>query len=237
MSIVEEFLNRPQHVLDRLIDGELGLQDRRMLLAALDDHPGAWRQCALAYIEAQTVSLQLSRMANEPLVAQEASRSLAIAPSRKGSWVAWPLALAASVLLAFVMGRQLAGRQTGLPASVDTAAEDAISPSTQDGHTIAVAQSEADQTTEANDDSNQPPPGPGRGEYAIEQASADSESQALYAAGRTQAITGELAQQFQRDGFEVDRQQQFWPVELPDGSSVLVPVEEMHIQTPDVERL
>ena len=226
MSIVHDFRKHPEQILDRLVDGELGIDDRRALLAAFDDEPGAWRRCALAYIEAQVVGFQLAQMANEPLVAHESARARAVAPAHRGGWIAWPLTLAASVLIAFVTGQRLAERQSGLPVSVDTAAEG--------GPGTAVVR------TESSDAESQRDPGTVAlhdGKNAIEQPWAESDGPALNAAVRSQAITGALAQQFQRDGFQVDRQQQLWPVELPDGSSVLVPVEEMHIQAPDVERL
>ena len=38
---------------DRLVDGELSEEDRRELLAGLDDEVGGWRRCALAFLEAQ----------------------------------------------------------------------------------------------------------------------------------------------------------------------------------------
>ena len=38
---------------DRLVDGELNDTERHQLLASLDDEPGGWRSCALAFLEAQ----------------------------------------------------------------------------------------------------------------------------------------------------------------------------------------
>ena len=38
---------------DRLVDGELSEEERRELLAGLDNEPGGWRRCALAFLEAQ----------------------------------------------------------------------------------------------------------------------------------------------------------------------------------------
>ena len=39
--------------LDLLVDGELSELQRRELLEALDQEPGGWRRCALAFLEAQ----------------------------------------------------------------------------------------------------------------------------------------------------------------------------------------
>jgi hypothetical protein len=52
--IVEEFRRDDERILDKLVDGELTETDRKVLLSALDDEPGAWRRCALAFLEAQT---------------------------------------------------------------------------------------------------------------------------------------------------------------------------------------
>jgi hypothetical protein len=40
-------------LFDRLVDGELGEEERRKLLASLDAAPEGWRRCALAFLEAQ----------------------------------------------------------------------------------------------------------------------------------------------------------------------------------------
>ena len=44
---------------DRLVDGELSAEEYRTLLAALDDEPGGWRRCALAFLEAQSLGREL----------------------------------------------------------------------------------------------------------------------------------------------------------------------------------
>ena len=38
---------------DRLVDDELSEEERRELLGRLDDEPGGWRRCALAFLEVQ----------------------------------------------------------------------------------------------------------------------------------------------------------------------------------------
>src|SRR5437762_643992 len=39
--------------LDRLIDGEVAEPQRRALLSRLEQSPGGWRRCSLAFLEAQ----------------------------------------------------------------------------------------------------------------------------------------------------------------------------------------
>ena len=83
MTILDEFRRDEQRVLDRLVDGELGADERRALLASLDDEPGAWRRCALACLEAQSWRWQLSRLAAEPLVCKT-SVDAAVANQARG---------------------------------------------------------------------------------------------------------------------------------------------------------
>lgn len=235
MNILVEFRSRPQQALDRLVDGELGVEERRALLAALDDEPGAWRQCALAFVEAQTFGWQLSRIANEPIVAQQASLRGEPATSRRGRF-AWPLTLAASVLVAFLAGQRLTDR-SGLPPEIAGGAVKADTSRSAVNDPQALAQADGADPADTARTLSSFTLRPYGGDDSIELPLVESDVAAMNAAGRSSAVSGALAQQFQRDGFEVDRQQQFWPVELPDGRSVLVPVEEMHIQSPEVQRL
>ncbi|MGD9126692.1 MAG: hypothetical protein PVH19_04865 [Planctomycetia bacterium] len=41
-------------IYDLLVDGELDDERRRTLLGSLDERPGGWRRCALAFLEAQS---------------------------------------------------------------------------------------------------------------------------------------------------------------------------------------
>lgn len=92
---------------DRLVDGELSVTERQQLLASLDDrnlwHDGnGWRQCALAFLEAQSWSHQFKQLVAEPTN----ERATAVLPQtatsnfRTGRW----LAVAASLLVAFSLG-------------------------------------------------------------------------------------------------------------------------------------
>src|SRR5438132_8057875 len=45
---------------DRLVDGEMTLDEYQALLASLDDEPGGWRRCALAFLEGQALKFELN---------------------------------------------------------------------------------------------------------------------------------------------------------------------------------
>ncbi len=52
--IDENFHDDDDHRFDLLVDDELTERQRRELVAGLDDEPGGWRRCALAFLEAQS---------------------------------------------------------------------------------------------------------------------------------------------------------------------------------------
>ena len=89
MNILDEFRQHPARVLDRLADGELADDDRSLLLASLDDQPGAWRDCALAFLEAQQFRHEFGAMARERALPRVAVPEKAVAQSRDGAkWLA-----------------------------------------------------------------------------------------------------------------------------------------------------
>jgi len=59
-------------VFDRLVDGELPEPERREVLLTLDRQPDGWRQCALAFLEAQTWGQTLTQYVREPSLAAPA---------------------------------------------------------------------------------------------------------------------------------------------------------------------
>jgi len=73
-------------VLDRLVDGELAEGERREVLRTLERQPDGWRQCALAFLEAQSWGEALTQLARQP---EEAVRApLESADSHKSSGAA-----------------------------------------------------------------------------------------------------------------------------------------------------
>ena len=46
--------------LDRLVDGEVDLPELRRIVAALEERPDGWRDCALAFLEAQALRKELT---------------------------------------------------------------------------------------------------------------------------------------------------------------------------------
>ncbi len=123
MTIVDAFRRDESRVLDRLVDGELSQSERRELLAALDDEPGSWRRCALAFLEAQSWRWQLGQMKGDALLAaaaaQNSPRGASVAPHRRGAFWGSLLAIAASLLVAFGLGSRFGN--TSQPQLADAA--------------------------------------------------------------------------------------------------------------------
>ena len=96
-----------QRELDRLVDGEISPPEYRQLLTRVEQSPDGWRQCALAFLEAQALREELPwamRMGNGvPVEAAPISTATRWAASRRR--VFQMLALAACVLVAFGLGR------------------------------------------------------------------------------------------------------------------------------------
>jgi len=229
MTILDEFQQDDRRVLDRLVDGELSEAERRELLAALDDEPGGWRRCALAFLEAQTWRWQLSRMAAEPIVAQLST------PAKTTPTGRWQnvLSIAAGLLLAFGLGT-LVPRAGGDLQVADRRATD--SP-------LAATGSESDVPMPAVQD----PPRDGRWQMLTLKPVGDGTADPIQVrvvdealddpskllAERT-PLTATLAQGLEQAGWQVDRHQRLQPYELTDGRQVVVPVEELELRAPSV---
>jgi hypothetical protein len=104
-----------EKLFDLLADGELEDARRRELLGGLDDRPGGWRRCALAFLEAQSWRRELGTLSREPLspttekppAADKADKADKVVRPAKAprqrrprNWVTTLLGMAASFLLA-----------------------------------------------------------------------------------------------------------------------------------------
>jgi hypothetical protein len=90
---------------DRLVDGDLNAEEYRALLASLDDEPGGWRRCALAFLEAQALRQEFNAWragtASPPVPSTANQR-----PASSFTFAGWKLylAMAASFLIVFGLG-------------------------------------------------------------------------------------------------------------------------------------
>jgi hypothetical protein len=89
---------------DRLVDDELSEEQRRELLGRLDDEPGGWRRCALAFLESQCWKQALGRTPQE---LEEVRKPTVTKNPRRSPWterLRLLSAMAASFLVALGLG-------------------------------------------------------------------------------------------------------------------------------------
>lgn len=250
MTIIDDYRADEGRVLDRLVDGELSQAERRALLAALDDEPGAWRRCALAFLESQSWRWQLAQIASEPLVAQAATRgpagSAAISAKRSNGLGRW-LAIAAGLLISFTLGT----RFTPAPqqaANVPSEASSAVAA--HDALPAPVPEAIAENPSEPAAEASAAEPNwetltlasleGADGESAASsfevrvRDNADSQTLQELLSANESALPEALVRQLELEGWQVSRQRQLVPVSLPDGRRMVMPVEQIDVQRPDI---
>ena len=94
-------------LFDRLVDDELSPDQREELLSSLDDQPDGWRRCALTFLEHQSWRRQMKALVADPT--EERATPVQRSAPQNNSQRAWSLlAMAASLLVAFLAGRMIA---------------------------------------------------------------------------------------------------------------------------------
>lgn len=219
------------HLLDRLVDGELSSAEYRQLLAMLDEQPGAWRRCALAFLEAQALGGELKVLRGECLEppAQPATpvpRPLASAGATgarelwRQSWFLG-LAMAASFLLALPLGPLLwnlsgGNRSTSIaenpptvPEKPETTAQ-LVRVSTEPLGNLRLVMGGDDRAVDV----------------PIYHADRAGE---LLAGDQAEGLSPEMMQLLSQAGHRVEREQSMLPVDTEDGGRVLVPIDRYQI--------
>lgn len=234
-------------LVDKLVDGELADADRRALLARLDATPGAWRACALAFVEDQVLGEQLGALGAEasprlqpqaPQPQPQAPKPQAVAASRAADRSPRPTArwyaLAASVLVAFGLGGFVS--QTWRSE-------------TPSGDAIVAAAPGGDALTAVPD----PAPQPVVAENALAKGDDDGESVTFWVQdnGARRSFSAPLvdAEQLDRDlglsfpsrvtpgmrrrlegrGYQVSSRRRYAPLYMEGGQPLVVPVEDVQI--------
>ena len=230
MSIVEEFRRDECRVLDRLVDGELGQAERCELLAALDDEPGAWRRCALAFLESQNMRWQLTRLAADSALAetrraQAASYNVPLV--RRGSFWGVCLSVAAGLLIAFGLGTRYAAVPAGAtPNNLQVAAEE---PAT-DPNAEASVETDLGEVEDPLDTVTLAPAAGEEGEnIELPVAVADAD-ESQWLDELNSGLPADLLERLRAAGMDVVRSQRLFPVDLSDGRRLVVPVEQVDIR-------
>lgn len=254
--IIQDFHADESRVIDRLVDAELNEQERRELLPVLDEVPGAWRRCGLAFIESQLLHHDLRTLVDrDSRAALDGGGQVTMVASGgapRGSWSVG-LALAACVAAAFVLGYQSAPQRNRLEGGPALAAHEASRSSLDDATRGAL-----DRTgpIRAGDESSERPTfvastaGPDDAsdpawrtvELAVQDESLGRRSMRLpvvdlsrvdeqWLRSRQQQATlsPTLRAALQESGLRVQERPRLMPVELQDGSRIVFPVNQVEV--------
>jgi len=219
------------HRFDLLVDGELSETDRHELLSRLDDEPGGWRRCALKFLEAQAW-----RESFGPMLQRPTEQPSAAAGGRRtwlGGRLTALLAMAASFLVALFLGtvveRIRHSPQPPGPPMIEVAGgpTDAKESALQK----SIPQSENDAIT------NQPERPSTTTPWRIV---TDSETYRLpvvegdridpkWAEYLPAPLPPDLVRELEQAGHRIHRRRELVPYRMPDGSRLVVPVDEYEV--------
>ncbi|HYW79454.1 MAG TPA: hypothetical protein VE890_07735 [Thermoguttaceae bacterium] len=226
------------HRFDLLVDGELSEPQRRKLLAGLDDEPGGWRRCALAFLESQCWRDEFGMMAAESghkSAPESTTPSPCPARTRQGH-LGTLLAMAASFLIALLLGSQLHPWWQG--QAVDATPDMQVAESTGNVGEPAPPQA-IPETPQRADVPNSPwqmvtfdpgdgPDGPGEPVQlpAIERETVDPQ----WLQGLPTAMPDRVLQALQQSGHQIRQHREWMPMRMKDGRQLVVPVEQVDVQ-------
>jgi hypothetical protein len=219
---------------ERLVDGELPPEEYRALLASLDDEPGGWRRCGLAFLEAQALAAELGGIRRGVDVSDSHSGGLLVLPQgiKRGD-LTMLVAIAASFLVAFALGIlsprffSSAWQEAPLAGNLNTQTPHELNERVRDdgdipyrtlrpvGNLRLVMDGAAgEQPAEA-------------GQVPVYEVG--QEGQRLFSAGQP-ALGPDVIELLRQRGYEVRHEQQYFPAPLDDGRQIIVPVDEYEIR-------
>ncbi len=218
---------------DRLVDGELTAAEYQALLSALDDEPGEWRRCAMAFIEAQAWRSEMAaiRRGQEMTPVPKTTVAAAVLPWRR--WLPL-LAIATSFVAAFLGGlavqRQLDRRVGEEPTALgpvnpsrDLLAQGAAPPG--DDSAAAAKEPGAIGNIRLVVDGGQ-----GNQPQRIDVPVYDLDQMgAEWLMQDRPALSDDVIESLQRRGRKVERQIEYLPLPLDDQRQIVVPVEQIQI--------
>jgi hypothetical protein len=229
--------------LQRLFDGELDHEQRRRVLDHLDNHPAEWRTVALAMLEEQAFCREFSSLRATQSLAplrpstceSESTLPVQTSVANKSEINRWlPMTLAASMLIAIGAfgGNRLASRWSS---------SNPTSPSSVLNSVASVPPPQVDQDAPVSDVRSLRPIGElkfasdvssnvngGSAHVPMFEAAPEDLRQMLMA---QQKQIQQWNDQLRRRGFEIDWQPEMIESRLPDGRSVVVPIQEVRVRS------
>jgi hypothetical protein len=216
-------------LFDRLVDGHLSADERRQLLEALDSWPAGWRRCALAFLEAQSWGEEFKLLAHAPISSAvvEKIEPAKAPPSEARHWpkaMRW-MALAASLMIAFVVGRSQHQQRTPL-ADSNTANRAANAP----GRIVTLTQPPAGARPTDNDALTFWVRDGGGQRQQVRVPLVDAETlDKQYGVRFQPGIPGAVRDHLQNRGYRVESKRRYAPLWLENGRPMIVPVEDTKI--------
>lgn len=219
--------------LDRLMDGSLGEEARHRLLLKLDQEPDGWKQCALAFLEAQTFRDAMGPLLDLPVQANQSvpDSHLSLSPvsplttpPKPASIFKMPgnfLGIAASAALAFGAGwwanstpanttePSIAQLKNSVPEPGPTETPQPAASTTEPLKESPVTNTPSVESTIAVAQKTE-----------TESSKQDKQIQALRQLGDTLRL-------LEKQGYSADMQKELVAFKTPDGRKVEVPVQQL----------
>ncbi|MCA9270884.1 MAG: hypothetical protein KDA41_20530 [Planctomycetales bacterium] len=232
---------------DRLVDGELPPTEYREMLTQLDDEPGGWRRCALAFLEAQAWRSGLTALRDERVgTTPREPATLTVAAARPWNKAFLAAAMAACFLMAVGLGTLLPPLRIAPVVDNGAPGGAAIAESPSQGADGGAALADAALADALPVERAPLIDGPRRGatprnvtlvvdgngagphEVDVPVFDWNDVDADIFAADRT-AIAPEIQDLIERSGHQVLRERRLVPVDLGDGRQVVVPIEDVRI--------
>jgi hypothetical protein len=229
-------MNTDDARFDRLVDDELSEAQRRELLAGLDNEPGGWRRCALAFLESQCWKQTFAAVAQQGVADEPPSQAMPMRRSRWHGRLGTLLAMAASFLAVFWIGTHVQQTRIERPGVVGKVASTVGSRPTP-------AKSIQPDANLAGITPQTPPVAdpwrtvtvavPGSPALAgspvrlpaVERDNIDPQ----WLGNLPPAMPEEVMRAFNRSGHQVEQHRELVPVALQDGRQLVMPVDQVEI--------
>jgi hypothetical protein len=224
-------------LFDRLADGELDDDGRRALLSRLDEIPGGWRRCALAFLEAQAWRSELRLTAGRSDTAVLHPAISRVERSR-GARARRATLLVLALVAAFSCGWLT--RPDGAAVHNDQSAGDLKAVVQRDADGVKPPDEAASNSSFA---SREPPPGirlAGLLTFQIDESGQSREVRVPVLEGpgidsrwlldQPATIRASIVKELQRRGHKVEAHRQLLTVDLKDGRKVLLPVDQVDVR-------
>jgi hypothetical protein len=214
-------------VFDRLVDGELTPSERRQLLETLDKRPEGWRRCALAFLEAQSWREELGQVARGSLAETKELKSPAssVARGAKTNWMVgakW-FAIAAGLLMAFVLGSMHRERAIQVPGSAPDVSKQVASVTPKDATPSPNSVKPNDELTFYVRDKN------GRKQAVqvplVDADELDSQLGTEFQSG----VPSDVRNQLKQRGYTVQSKRKYAPLWMENDRPMVIPVEDTQI--------